>query len=214
MTMNISNVIEAINVEVEIEGSFSGSLATSKLIAHFSAVSAPSECMDNFTSYCHAQKGWKRKCDIGKGKSKVACGWQALQAWSCMILLNELSLWSEELTVADRNELVKKHWLQFGNVVAKRCFRNSVVFNNMASMRSKPTKNVSGKSELPDVAEDVEVKSEDVEVKSEVSITLFDTLQALNTRLASLDTGKTKVEIVAEVAEISADIAALIDSLK
>jgi hypothetical protein len=204
MTQNI--IVEAINVEVEIEGSFSGSLSTSKLISHFSSISTASECMDNFTSYCHAQRGWKRKVDIGKGKSKVACGWQALQTWSSMILLSEVALWSEELSVTERNELVKKHWLMFKNAVAKKCFRNSVVFNNMASMRAKPTKNVSGQTELSDLPEESAQDVVEAEKRSEQVITLTDRLLSVSDRLKA-------IKDVSEVELLVADLEAIIASL-
>lgn len=151
---SINIIVEAIDIEIEIEKSFTGSLSTGKLIAHFSSLSTAAECMDNFTTYCHSQRGWKRKVDIGKGKSKVACGWQALATWSSMILLSEVSLWDDTMAVPERNALVKKHWLQFQNTVAKRCFRNASVYNQMASMRCKPSKEVNGQSELPDVTEE------------------------------------------------------------
>jgi len=212
----VLDIIKEINVEAEIEQSFSGALSTAKLITHFSAVSTPAECMDNYTSYCHSQRGWKRKCDIGNGKSRVACGWQALQKWSAMVLLSELSIWDEKMQVAERNALVKKHWLQFGNVVAKKCFRNSVVYNNMASMRCKPPKEVAGKDALPDLppesAEDV-VRAEQ---EAEKSATLLDNLAAVQARLSGLVLDKkiSKNEICQQLVELSADLERIVDSLK
>jgi len=211
----VLDIIKEINVEAEIEQSFSGALSTAKLITHFSAVSTPAECMDNYTSYCHSQRGWKRKCDIGNGKSRVACGWQALQKWSAMVLLSELSIWDEKMQVAERNALVKRHWLMFGNVVAKRCFRNSVVFNNMASMRCKPPKEAAGKDALPDLspsAEDV-VRAEQ---EADKSTSLLDGLAAVQAKLSDLVLDKkiSKDELQKQLVELSADIEIIVSSLK
>lgn len=211
MTKNIETtntaIVEAINIDNEIEGSFAGSLSTGKLIAHFSTITTPAECMDQYTSYCHSQRGWKRKVDIGIGKSKVACGWQALSKWASMVLLSELALWNEDLPVKERNALVKLHWIEFKNTVAKRCFRNAIVYNNMASMRCKPTANKPGQTELADLADESAENVVETAKNEEKAVTITDSLELIVSSLKA-------VKKVAEIESIVSDLEKLLESLK
>jgi hypothetical protein len=200
MTKNI--IIEVIDVNAEIESSFSGSLSTGKLIDHFSSLTVPAECMDNYTTFCHADRGWKRKVDIGIGKSKAACGWQALAKWSSMVLLSELSLWSEEMPVKERNALVKFHWVQFKNSVAKKCFRNAIVFNNMASMRCKPTKESAGKSELPDLPEVSAEEIVETAKKEEKQEKHFSSMESIFSLIEKIKAQKKLAEIKTMIGEL------------
>ena len=196
-------------INTRIDQSFYGDIANQELINHFSSINGDKACMDNYYIHCYAEKGWKRQGDIsGKRKgSKAPAGHQAVQKWAAMILLSELSLWDENLTMAQRNKAVRDNWSSLRNIVAMKCFKNSSVANAMCSMRSdKKRKEEKAKVELQDQVEDT---AEEVikEAKKEETINPVEKLELIVEKLKA-------VKDVSELSALIVDLELLVSVIK
>lgn len=130
--MTVSNkehrkfVVECIQMAV------AGSVSTAKLFKMFGGESSISDVTKKFQEYALSEKMWLHKSFFGM-KSEKACGWKQLRDYSAKIILKELDISIDGLSVGEISSLMIENYHRSSSDTVKRYYEASVAYNRLAS---------------------------------------------------------------------------------